>query len=502
MAADKKQKRLLVAPRPEQRLEDGPLAEMVAKTLDGAYARVPGLGWLVFTGKVWEETPEDNVVEAVRKLLRDFAAREIANGCSPMRAQQLSRVLSAGKIRSVAGLLRGVLEVPAREFDAHPDLLNVANGVVDLRTGELGPHDSSFRFTKITKADYHPGARSRYWTKALSALPRGVRPWMQARLGQGLTGYPPSDDILAVSKGAGANGKSTLFDGVRFACGSFAGIVPDRLLLANAGDHPTELTTLRGLRLAFLEELPEGARFSIKRLKDIVGTESITARKIRENNMTWTATHALFITTNYSPRVAESDHGTWRRLALVRFPYTFRKPGEQMRSRRDREGDPTLRDRMRHASVQRAILAWLVEGAKAWYAADKVLPPVPTVVTRDTDRWRAQTDLILGFSQEHLVWDSTRAILTTDLVAEFDAWLRLNGHPSWGQNLLVERFGNHTLVQENNVTKVRRRVKEGQLSRPVSVGPRLRRHSDRDDVPTSPLAMWVGVAWMSDLEET
>ena len=27
------------------------------------------------------------------------------------------------------------------EFDAHPDLLNVRNGVVDLRDGTLRPHD-------------------------------------------------------------------------------------------------------------------------------------------------------------------------------------------------------------------------------------------------------------------------------------------------------------------------------------------------------------------------
>lgn len=477
-------------PQEEQSLDDGPLAELVSESLRPRFARVPGLGWLRYTGKVWDEVADDNLVEAVRLVLREFMAEEIAAGATLKRINDLKAVLRSGKIRAVSGLLRGILEVPAALFDADRDLLNVANGVVDLRTGELHPHSSEHRFTKITKAAYQRGATSEYWDRALEALPPKPRKWMQARLGQALTGYPPSDDVLPVSKGSGANGKSTLFDGVRFACGSFAGVVPDRLLIANPGDHPTELTTLRGLRIAFLEELPEGARFSIKRLKDIVGTESITARKIAKDNITWSATHGLFITTNYSPRVAETDHGTWRRLALVRFPYTFRPVGEKLRSKLDKPGDRSLRDRMRHAEVQRAILAWLVEGAVAWYAADKVLPSPPKSVVKDTEEWRAETDLILGFANEQLDWDPSRFILASDLLAQFNAWLSANGHPSWAAQLLAERFGNHLLVRDHNVTKGRRRVQEGDASRPTRG-----KFSLADSHAEGNLRVWNGVAW-------
>lgn len=482
-------------------IEDGPLAELVADHLRADYARVPGLGWLHYNGKVWSEVVDENVIEAVRVVMSNFLQSEVAAQADPKRLVALKALHSLSKIRNVASLLRGMLEIPASEFDAQNDLLNVANGVVDLRTGKLVPHSPEHRFTKITNADYVPASKSVHWSRALRALPKSTASWMQARLGQALTGYPPSDDMLAVSKGTGANGKSTLFDGVRFACGTFAGIVPDRVLTSREGDHPTELTTLRGLRLAFLEELPEGARFSVKRLKDIVGTESITARKIAKDNITWRVTHSLFITTNYTPRVNESDHGTWRRLALVRFPYTFRKPGQRLRSKSDREGDPTLRDRMRNPRVQRAILAWLVEGAMQWYTADRVLPPTPSVVQRDTEAWRAQTDLIMGFSKEHLVWDSSRTVLSEELLAHFNAWLGQNGHTEWAAQLFAERFGNHTLTQEHNVIKRRVRPKIGGLSRPAAAaGPRLKHIGVSDEDPTGPVAMWLGVAWAHERE--
>jgi putative DNA primase/helicase len=48
----------------------------------------------------------------------------------------------------------------------------------------------------------------------------------------------------------------------------------------------------------------------------------------------------MFVSTNYRPIVQATDHGTWRRLLLVRFPYTFRKPHESLTGPDDRRGNP------------------------------------------------------------------------------------------------------------------------------------------------------------------
>ena len=50
-----------------------------------------------------------------------------------------------------------------RELDADPYLINVANGTLDLRTGELKPHDPRDRITKVTRAAYDPDARADVW---------------------------------------------------------------------------------------------------------------------------------------------------------------------------------------------------------------------------------------------------------------------------------------------------------------------------------------------------
>lgn len=438
-------------------LDDSPLAEFVAEELGTSYCWAPGLGWLHFDGRRWREVSDANLVEATRRILKNQYHYEIEVETDPKRLGKFATLLAAGKIRSVVGLVRGIVERNPAAFDRHPHLLNVANGVIDLPTGKLKPHEPDYLFTKITEVPYLPGTNSPDWEKALTALPAEVADWMQVRFGQAVTGHPTSDDLLPILQGGGANGKSTVIDSVVGALGEHAIVVPEKLLTASSHDHPTELTTLMGARVAIIEELPEGARFSVKRLKDVLGTARITARKIQRDNVTWAATHSLFVTTNYRPRVDETDHGTWRRLSLIRFPYTF-KPGA-VADGRTKPGDPGLRERLGAGGLgqHEAVLAWVIEGARRWYAAGKQFPPLPAQVAADTLEWRKDTDLVLGYVGENLKFDPNSVILATDLFEHFNEWLRKRGQAEWGDTTMTRRFGEHTVVSDNGVEKRRTR---------------------------------------------
>ncbi len=472
-------------------LDDSLLAEFVAAKLDGEYCWASGLGWLHYDGRRWREVSDATLVEATRRILKDQYHYEIEVETDRKRMAQFASLLAAGKIRSVVGLVRGIVERDPADFDRHPDLLNVANGVVDLRTSELLPHDPSHLFTKITDVPYARGARSADWDKALAALPSDVADWMQVRFGQGVTGYPTSDDLLPILQGGGANGKSTVIDSVTGALGEHSVIVPEKLLTASSHDHPTELTTLMGARLAIIEELPEGARFSVKRLKDVLGTAKITARKIQRDNVTWKATHSLFVTTNYRPRVDETDHGTWRRLSLVRFPFTFKRGA--VADERTRPGDPALRERMRVGGngQHEAVLAWVIDGARRWYEAGKQFPPMPTKVVEDTLEWRTDTDLVLAYVGDNLRFDPTASVLATELFEHFNAWLKARGQAEWGDTTMTRRFGEHTHVTDHGVQKRRSRALES-VSRPPgkSGGAGVKQAN-----------IWVGIAFREDADE-
>jgi len=477
-------------------LSEARLADRVAReVLAGRYCWTGALGWLHWDGRRWHETPEVTVVDAVRLYFIDQHAQAARRGADSEELQAFSRLLGRNRIMNVVALTRGVACVlaDAATFDQHPDLLNVGNGVVDLRTGRLGPHDPALYLTKITTVEYDPDATSPDWDAALESLPEDVRPWWQVRVGQAATGHTPPDDVLPVGQGGGSNGKTAQTGAIQRALGEHAVLVSDRVLLANPDAHPTELMDLRGARLALIEETPEARRLSVSRLKKAIGTPMITARHIRRDDVSFVTSHSLFLTTNYRPQIEEVDHGTWRRLALVRFPYRYVPPGGALYSDHDRRGDPGLRQRLlTGAANQRAVLRWIVDGARTWYAADCVMPALPDRVVADTRAWRVQADHVLGYVTDRLVIDPDRHVMSSDLLVDFNAWAVERGLRAWGDQTLSERFGGHAEISGAGVEK-RKLVNGPGVSRPP--GSFLA-------APAPPRSMgWVGVRFRTAADD-
>ena len=135
----------------------------------------------------------------------------------------------AGCAQSSA-LARGIVERKADELDADPDLLNTPAGVVDLRTGELLPHDPTLLMTKITSGSYRPGFTHPDWEKALEALPEAERDWLQVRIGQGITGHPRRTASCRCSRGSGRTANPLLTtDGLVPALGDYASMASPKL---------------------------------------------------------------------------------------------------------------------------------------------------------------------------------------------------------------------------------------------------------------------------------
>jgi putative DNA primase/helicase len=329
------------------------------------------------------------------------------------------------------------------------------------------PHDPAHLMTKIAGAPYHQFYEHRDWKQALQAIPEDVRDWYQVRLGQALTGHMTPDDLLIVAQGGGGNGKSTINIGTAKAAGSYYLLASDRILLANPDHHPTELMDLMGVRYAVAEETPEARRLAVARLKKTIGTPEISGRKVHKDDVTFSCTHSFFLSTNYRPMVEETDNGTWRRLALLKFPYTYRKTQAECLGPDDILGDPNLRARCTNdRDVHTAALAWMVAGAVKWYENDRVMPDIPERIAADTLEWRKESDQVLSFMDEYLVWDPDRCIATMDLLDEVNAWLKARGHHTWSDKTLAARFGDHDEVIQHHVTARRVRRSEA-VSRPA-----------------------------------
>src|SRR5262249_42137151 len=119
--------------------------------------------WLVWDGKRWGRDVTGQSARWMKSIARRITADALAiAGDAERRAalRNAKRAESAGGIAGALTLAGTEIEVVVTpdDLDADPFLLNCRNGVLDLRTGQLGPHDPALLLTKITGAAYQPGA--------------------------------------------------------------------------------------------------------------------------------------------------------------------------------------------------------------------------------------------------------------------------------------------------------------------------------------------------------
>ncbi|WP_158251621.1 toprim domain-containing protein [Cryobacterium sp. M91] len=449
---------------------------LVACALRGAFLWTRAADWLRWNERVWCLCSVETVIEVARRwakaeVMAAVTAYDPDNQESVSTLKRAQSLLAKNKLGNVVALAKGQLECDFDEFDLDADIFVALNGVVDLRTGTLMKHDPARLVTKSSLVAYRSGATHLDWLAALDAVPDDVAHWLQDRFGQGVTGHVPNDDVMGVLEGGGENGKSTILGAVLKAAGNYAGIIPDKVLLSDKGSqHSTELMTLKQLRLAIIEETPEERFLDVARIKKILGTPGVVARYVNRDNVTFDPTWAIFISTNYPLGVNEVDHGTWRRLAKVVFPYRYRdlSKGDLIEFASDLPGDPGLRDRLKHgAAQQEAVLAWLIEGAGRWYSNNRRLPGQPASVRESTLEWRKEADQWLAYADDHLVLEPGAAIWLEDVQRALNLWQQGRGQRTWGMSTFKARLQANPWMKQESVAFSGQEVRDpATLSRP------------------------------------
>lgn len=453
-----------------------------------------GVGWMVWDGTRWKRVAPEVIQNRVSRFYRSQFEKMLTQFMATMDekysglAKAFKSFMSSARLGSILNHLKvtdGVL-VDVNDLDTHKHLLNTPKGVVDLRAGTIAPHDRTLLFTKVTKGSYRPAYVHPDWETALTALPPEQVEYLKIRMGQAITGYIPESDDALFLIGHGSNGKSSYTsEGVFRAIGDYAALAQPTLISKQTeGSGPTpERFGLMGCRFVLIEELPEGRALSIAEMKRITGMSVITARDLHEKQVTFDASHTLFVTSNYDPPVAEVDEGSWRRLCKIYFPYRFRSTPQ---APTDRQGDPGLKSRLREGEDGQhdAIITWLVEGAMAYFADRSLImeDKRPAAVVAATLAWREEADRILAYVNERLVFPEAGAeqdmVVRKEMYEDFVRFLEERGHSRWSQETFLQRFKSHETVRSRSVGEGQTRS----LAR-ISRAPQANPYAQQPDLP-------------------
>src|SRR5262249_48664693 len=141
--------------------------------------------WLRYDGKRWKEEETLLAFSLVRDLCRELT-RE-----SNSKQGEAKSVLSSKTVNGVEKIARADRRIAAitDQWDSAPWLLNTPAGMVDLKTGALGPHDIGHFATKMTAVG--PGGECPLWHEFMKKLTNGdkqLEKFLQQVCGYCLTG--------------------------------------------------------------------------------------------------------------------------------------------------------------------------------------------------------------------------------------------------------------------------------------------------------------------------
>lgn len=435
-------------------------AEQFVKLHRDDLAFCDALGWLRWDGKRWERNDHAAVALAVKfteQMLSDASAANRAAKIALANAQaqadetgdaqaieELKKRATSAKefltwakqsrnaprIKNLLELSKPRLIVKADALDANPLELNTPDGIVDLATGTMHPHDRAAFCTRMTSTS--PSAEgAEMWQSFLDSITcddGGLKGFLQMVVGMALIGAVYQECIV-LAYGGGRNGKSTFFNAVGAVLGDYTGSIDVSALTTDRQNRGASLATLRGRRLVVTGELEEGARLSVATLKRLASTDALVIEEKYKAPETIKQTHTLCLFTNHLPRVGSTDNGTWRRLIVCPFNATF-------------EGGECIQNYAQRLAEQAggAILSWAIEGATNFVRNGYKLD-VPDAVDEITDAYRQREDWLTNFLDECCTREPNARTSASELYSTYREWAQ-------GVGDYVRRLSDFTTAME------------------------------------------------------
>jgi putative DNA primase/helicase len=374
--------------------------------------------WYVWNGKVWQEDTTDHVLRVARNVVK-LIYREATDVTGAKRTELSNwakRSESRDRLRAMVQLAESEQGVATRfeELNSDPWLLNVENGTLNLKTGELQEHDRANLITHHVPVAYDADAKAPTWDDFLDEIMDGdeeMISFLQRAVGYSLTGVV-REHVLFFLHGDGNNGKSTFTGAIQKLLGTLSFKAPKSLVQSQYGSSvPNDVAKLPGKRFVFASELSKDLKLDEAKIKDLTGGDRISARFMRAEWFEFDPTHKLWMFGNNKPQVTGQDYGIWRRIKLI--PFLVKIPEEEV--------DTEMPDKL-EAELP-GILTWAVQGCMDW---QKRGLDVPDAVVAATMAYKEEQSPIASFIAEECFVNPGTQVTWKALKTAYVQWCAAN----------------------------------------------------------------------------
>ncbi len=384
--------------------------------------------WLIWleSGHHWYVDHESTIVQYVIKAARarqaaialssgySYTSREqlVRRQTAENRAEKLESLTKIKAVTAIAATMQGIC-IGIDKLDTHKNLLGVANGVIDLKTGIIRPGQREDLITHSTNIHYAPDSSAPRWIQFLTEIFQANQElisFIQRAVGYSITGSM-SEQVFFICHGPGSDGKSVFLNILQLIGGDYAVNTPIQTF--QSGMQTTignDVLRLRSKRIVTASEIEKDTSLNAGRIKALTGGDLVTGRGLyldfsRASDF-YPEAH-IWLATNYLPTIATDDKGMWRRVIVLEFTKEF---GE---AEKDLELFEVLK------SERGGILAWAIEGATKWYQEGLC---IPESVRKAITEYRNQGDWLSDFLTECAIIDEESSVGAGEIQNAYRAW--------------------------------------------------------------------------------
>jgi putative DNA primase/helicase len=387
------------------------------------------VGWLVWNGTHYETDSEARVGQMIADTLQ--ARREAAvKGEHSEKNEQIIRqcVTNHMRMRDVKAELSDLAHAKIKDFDSTPDLLNVENGVLNLRTGQLTPHQPGQLFTYCLETRWNPNASPDQWAAFVRGAVKGgeeMVSFLQRAVGYSLTGHTREEHMFYIY-GPSRAGKGVFVETLRALLGgSLSAGVPFTTFTQKREGQNFDLARLKASRLVVASESSRYQRLNGEMVKDITGGGAIAASFKHKDTFEYKPDFKIWVTSNFPVNGDPDDDALWGRIHVVEFPNSHL--GNE---------DTGMKARMQSQECLEGLLVWAVKGAQAWYEEGRLVAPAVSTEAKDTHR--EQADSVGLWLAECCEVGEGKFTATRRARASYEQWCEENGFEAKGAKTFNE----------------------------------------------------------------
>lgn len=380
--------------------------------------------WYVYDGTVWRADSENLRVAELAKLLADklyVFALTITEEDARKRFIDRVRKLQLRRNRdTMVKDAKSVYPLSMKNFDRDIYLFNMANGTLDLRTGDFREHRPEDYLTKVSPVEYDPDAKCdrfvRFMDEVMMSDKDTIR-YTQKALGYALSGDTRMECFFILYGATSRNGKGTLMESFLRLMGDY-GRNADPVMLAmkfNAQSNgPTEeLARLAGSRFVNISEPEKKLTIDAALTKRLTGNDTITARFLHENSFEFRASFKIFINTNYQPNITDLTLFHSGRVKMIPFNRHFEES----------EQDKGLKAFFAQPEIMSGIFNWVYEGFKLFTKEGLEMPQAVRQATADYEMESDKIGQFCALCLQHKKGEELRSAAVYDI---YKKWAEAN----------------------------------------------------------------------------